>query len=267
MNDNNYLGYTSENDIYDNRNKQLVRWVIIGIVLFMFALLFISIKLLQPKSVQQKQSDNAKVAAREVTSNAEVSDVRVAGNYASAIVKDPNASGQASAGTFTIFKVNNDGSMKQLASGSRLDPLDLLGYGIKFTDQAKLTRVSPSQIQHYIASSCGYTDNNPGYNGFDQSFNPDGWQIDPMTLSELQQKLNNTIGEQNTTTEDADKKIVCINALTKGSDAVTDSTTFKSTFTVPLQFISKSAKVYDHTLTFEIAPKSNNVYQLDGVDL
>src|SRR5579875_3635068 len=81
---------------------------------------------LHPASQQSKYLKSATAAAKKQIPNAKVSNLKVAGGFAIAMVSDPKADGQLQTGNTTIFKVNADGSMKQLANGSYLSPITLV---------------------------------------------------------------------------------------------------------------------------------------------
>jgi len=209
----------------------------------------------RPKE-QDKYVRSATAAAREHIPNAEVANVRVAGGFALAIVSDPDTGGQANAGNTTVFKVNSDGSMKQLANGSYFGPLDLLGLGIPLTTQAKLTESNLYQVKQDLANQCGYDNSDtPGFSGFSGSFSPNDWQIDTGTLDSIEQKLSSTV---------SGKAIICINATRNSSNMVTNATTYVSTFTLQLQFITDIALITTHTFTFTNGPVYSRNYTLDG---
>ena len=215
-------------------------------------------------SQQDKNTKAATAAARKVTPNAVVSNVKVSGGFALAIVSDPTAQGQAKAGNVTIFKVNNDGSMTQIANGSSFSPIDLLGFGIPLATQAKLIGHNLIKVEQDLAGACGYSgDNAPSYLGFNGSFNPGGWQIDAATLDGLEQALTAKISN-NSSLSNTDEKIICINASRVNSNATTDTHTYISTFTLQLQFITTSGTLTAHTFTFATGPNYYRSYTLDG---
>jgi hypothetical protein len=230
--------------------------VIIGLILYLL-----------PPSQQSKYTKSATAAARKVTPHAKVTNIKVAGSFASARVNDPTASGQAKAGNITIFKVSTDGSMTQIANGSSFTPLDLLGLGIPLTTQAELTNTSVAQVKQTLANSCGYSGGNtPGFSSFIGSFNPDGWQISATTLDGLKQVLTTVINDKNITLA-SDKTIICVNATQNGSNRITDMKTYISTFTLQVQFITRNGTLTKHTVTYAVGPKYYRRYSLDGNDI
>ncbi len=229
----------------------ILAFVSIGIATFYFS---------QP----DKYTRSATAAARKQTPDAEVSNVKVAGGFAVARVRSPSSTGQANAGNTTIFRVNADESMTQIANGSYFSPLDLLGLGIPLTTQAKLKEVSVDKVKKDLASTCNYSGGIiPGFSGFDGSFDPDGWQIDSTTLSGLEQALADTISTVNAETK-PDKATICVNASRKNSNVTTDKKTYISIFTLKVQFITRDGKLTAHTVTFAVGPKHYRNYTLDG---
>ena len=189
---------------------------------------------------------------------------RPAGGFALAIVSDPTSNSQANAGNTTVFKVNKDGSMTQIANSSSFSPLDLLKLGIPLSTQAELTGQSVSQVKQTLADICGYNGGNtPGYSSFNGSFNPGGWQIDSATLGTLEQKLSKTISNKNTRAQ-VNQKIICVKATSNNSNVTTDIKTYISTFTLDLQFITSDGIITDHTFNFSIGPNYYRSYTLDG---
>lgn len=221
----------------------------------------------QSQDQQSKYVKSATAAARKQTPNAEVRDIKVAGGFALAIVSSPTGVGQASEGNTTIFKVNADGSMTQIANGSSFSPLGLLGLGIPLATQAKLNGSSIGQVKQSLADQCGYDGGSaPGYSGFDGSFSPDEWQIDSATLDGLEQALSGAISSENASAK-PDKAVICVNATQKNSNATTDTTTYISTFTLQVQFITRDGTLTNHTLTFATGPNYYRNYTLDGHDI
>ena len=203
-------------------------------------------------------------AAREQTPDAQVTDTVVADGFAMAIVSDPHANSQANAGNMTLFTVDDNGKMKQIANGSDFSPIDLLGFGVPLETQAKLARKSVSEIRFALASSCGQTNGmEPGYLGFGGTFQPDNWQIDATTLTNLQQALSSSISSSNSKLT-ANDRVVCVNVTRDNSDAKTDLTSYISTFTVEADFITANGKVSNHTITFAVGPKNYQKYTIDG---
>lgn len=236
--------------------------IVVGIFLAIIVLILI-VHLSQPESQQSKYTKSATAAARKQIPDAKVSDVKVADGFAIAIVSDPSAQGQANAGNTTIFKVNEDGSMLLIASGSSFTPLDLLGLGIPLATQAKLTGSDIVQLKQNLAQQCGYSEDTIGYSGFDGSFNPGGWQIDSATLSGLEQKLSDAITNQNVNMKPG-MVVICVNATRKNSNDMINKTTYVSTFTLQVQFITDNGTLTSHTVTFAVGPNHYRSYTLDG---
>jgi hypothetical protein len=248
---------------YEKTKPKKLLLIVVG-VLAAIAIIALIAHFSQPESQQSKYTKSATVAARKVTPHAVVSNIKVAGGFALATVSDPTAAGQAQAGNVTIFKVNKDGSMIQIANGSSFSPVDLLGFGIPLATQAKLTGNNLTQVQQDLASTCGYSGGNaPGYIGFNGSFNPGGWQIDASTLNGLEQALTAAISNKNVGAESSEK-VICINATREKSNATTDKQTYVSTFTLELQFIASNGTVTSHTFIFAIGPHYYHSYTLDG---
>jgi hypothetical protein len=250
---------------YEKAKLRKLLLIIAGIIAAI-VLLTIIVHFLGPGSQQSKYTKSATAAARKETPNAEVRDVKVSDGYAIATIYDPTADSQASAGNTTVFKVNKDGSMVQIANGSSFSPLDLLGLGIPLATQAKLTGSTTEQVKQNLANQCGYADGAPGYTGFDGSFNPGEWQIDAATLSGLVRALSSTINRQDAGTS-SDKAVVCVNATQKNSNVTTDKTTYISTFTLQVQFVTSDGTLTTHTVTFATGPNYYRSYTLDGHDI
>lgn len=216
-----------------------------------------------PESQQSKYTKSATDAASKQTPDAKVSNVKVAGGFAIAIVSDPAAEGQANAGNTTVFKVNKDGSMVQIANGSHFSPLDLLVLGISLATQAKLTGSNLGHVEQDLANQCGYSNGVIGFNGFGGSFSPGQWQIDAATLDGLMQKLSSAISTQNVKAVGG-KTVICVNATQKNSNFTTDKTTYISTYTLQVQFISLDGTLTMHTVTFTNSSPRYRTYTLDG---
>jgi hypothetical protein len=260
----------NNNQIYNNpyssaeyEKAKLIKVLLIVVAVILTIIIVIA---LVPESQQNKYTQSATTAARKQIPDAKVSSVKVAGGFAIATVSDPSAQGQANAGNTTVFKVNKDGSMVQIASGSSFTPLALLGLGIPLATQAKLTGNDIVQIKQNLAQQCGYSEGTIGYTGFDGSFNPGGWQIDSATLSGLEQKLSNAITNQNANMK-SDMAVICVNATQKNSNDTIDKTTYISTFTLQVQFITDNGTLTTHTVTFAIGPHHYRSYTLDGHDI
>jgi len=276
----------NNNDIYDNPytpdgyennpytpggyEKSKLRIILIIVAVFVLACIGVITLITHsspPKSSQDKNTQSATAAARKKTPNAQVSNVKVADGFAMSTVQDPTAEGQANAGNVTFFKVNKDGSMTQIASGSSFSPIDLLGLGIPLATQAKLTGQDLTQIQQNLADLCGYNGSDtPGYFGFDGSFNPGGWQIDATTLQGVEQALTGVLSNKNAEAQQG-KTVVCVNATRDKSNSNTDTHTYISTFTLELQFITADGTVTTHMFTFATGPNYYRSYTLDGQEI
>lgn len=233
-------------------------------VLATIAIVALIVHFSQPGSQQSKYIKSATAAARKQTPNAVVSDVKVAGGFALATVSDPTAQGQAGAGNVAVFKVNNDGSMTQIANGSSFSPIALLELGIPLATQAQLTGRDLSQTKQYLATMCGYSGGNvPGYFGFKASFSPDGWQIDAAALDGIEQALTTAISNKNAEAKSGEK-VICVNATRENSNVSTDKQTYISTFTLKLQLITDNGTATTHTFTFALGPNYYRSYTLDG---
>jgi hypothetical protein len=123
---------------YEKTKSRKLLLIVFGIFLAI-ALLLLTFHLSRPESQQSKYIKSTTAAARKQIPYAVVKNVKVAGGFAIATVSDPSSQGQSNSGNETIFKVNKDGSMVQIASGSYFSPIDLLGFGIPLATQAKLT--------------------------------------------------------------------------------------------------------------------------------
>ncbi len=237
--------------------------IAVGILVGLGLILLVAYSLLSPIG-QDKYTKAATAAARRVTPNAVVSNVKAAGGFALATVSDPTAQSQAKAGNVTIFKVNSDGSMTQIANGSYFSPIDLLGFGIPLATQAKLIGQNLTQVQRDLAGACGFSGgSSPGFTGFNGSFNPGGWQIDAATLDGLEQALTATISNKNTEANNGEK-VICVNATREKSNANTNKQTYISAFTLELQFISSNGTLTSHMFTFAVGPNYYRSYTLDG---
>lgn len=254
------------NGSYNPSNPGRKKLVIIAVLL---VVLFVGVPVvLTLRNKPDKYTQSATEAARKEIPNAEVRDVRVAGGFAIAIVSDPTSKSQIRDGNMTIFKVNEDGSMTMLASGSSFTPLDLLALGMPLATQAEFKGTSVDQVKQNLSSVCGYDGFDiPGYSGFGGTFEPDRWQIDSGTLDDLEQALTAVIGSKNTMAKSPEEKIICVNATKNKSNAVTDMKTYISTFTLELQFVSGGGVMTTHKFTFSIGPNYYKSYTLDGQKL
>lgn len=244
--------------------KAMLRKILIvtGVFLAIILLIFIVYSSM-PESQQSKYIKSATTAARKHTPHAEVKNVKVAGGFAIALVSDPTAEGQANSGNTTIFKVNKDGSMVQIANGSSFGPIELLELGIPLVTQANLTGTDIGHVKQNLANQCGYENGSIGYTGFGGSFNPGQWQIDAGTLDILMQKLSKSISSQNTKSMGG-KTVICVNATQKNSSVKTDRTTYISTYTLQVQFITGDGTLTTHTVTFTNSSPRYRTYTLDG---
>ncbi|HET7827706.1 MAG TPA: hypothetical protein VFK97_02460 [Candidatus Saccharimonadales bacterium] len=252
---------------YEKTKLRKILLLVIG-VLVAIAIIALIVHLSKPESQQSKYLKAATAAAKKQTPNAKVAELKVADGFAVSIVSDPTAEGQANSGNQTYFKLNKDGSMTQIASGSFFSTIDLLGFGIPLATQAKLTGHNLNQTQQYLADACGYSDGNvPGYNGFSGSFNPGDWQIDAGTLDGLEQALTAVISNKNVLAKTTDERIICVNATRQNSNANTDKQTYVSSFTLELQFITANGALTTHTFTFSLGPRQYRSYTLDGQNI
>ncbi len=246
---------------YEKAKLKKLLMIAVGVIL----IIVIAI-LLIPQSQQSKYTNSATAAARKQIPDATVSNLKVAGGFAIAVVSDPSAEGQANSGNTTVFKVNKDGSMVQLANGSSFTPLDLLKLGIPLATRAELTGSSTETVTQNLEAQCGFSQGTVGYIGFDGSFNPGGWQIDSATLSSLEQKISGVINEQNTN-QKPNTQVICVSASQKNSNEAIDKTTYVSTFTLQVQFVTDNGTLTTHTITFAIGPNYYRNYTLDGHDI
>jgi hypothetical protein len=260
-------GYENNPYTPGGNEKSKLRLIVIAVAVFVLVcigVIAIVTHSSKPNSQQDKNTQSATAAARKKNPNANVSNVKVADGFAISTVQDPTADSQASAGNLTIFKVNKDGSMTQIAMGSSFSPIDLLGLGIPLATQAKLFGQDLSQTEQNLANTCGYDGSGaPGYIGFDGSFDPGGWQIDATTLDNIEQALTGVLSNANAAAQQG-KTVVCVNATRTNSNRSTDTTTYISTFTLDLQFITADGTISTHVFTFAIGPHYYRSYTLDG---
>lgn len=255
----------TNSDSFTADNPEKKKLIVIVVV---SAILIVGLPvLLVIKNRPDAYTRSATEAAKKFTPNAKVKQVKVAGGFAIATVTDPTSDGQIYAGNMTIFKVNEDGSMTQIASGSAFSPLDLLELGIPFATQAELLGSNINEVMQNLAAACGFNGGDaPGYGGFGASFEPEKWQIDSGTFDDLRQVLTASISNKNAETN-SDDKVICVLATKNNSNATTDLNTYISTFTLELQFITRSGAVSTHPLSFSIGPKQFREYTLDGQKL
>lgn len=251
---------------YNNKSALAIILAVLCSVFIGIGLLILAVHFLLP-GTQNENTKNATAAARQHIPDATVSKLKVSGGFAVAIVSDPAGQDQSNAGNSTIFKVNKDGSMTQIAVGSSFSPVDLLNLGIPLSTQATLVGHSLYTVKSNLADICGYTgDNNPGYSGFNASFQPGGWQIDSGTLDGLEHALTTNISSSNTLLK-TDQKTICVNATPANSKSMTDPETYISTFSLDLQFITSDGVIGTHTFTFSIGPQYYRSYALDGKNI
>jgi hypothetical protein len=258
--------FSKSNQTYNTQDnpgkKKLITIAVVSVVLVLGIPVFVALR-----NRPDDYTRSATEAARKVAPHAKVRNLKVAGGFAIATVSDSTAEGQLYAGNMTIFKINEDKSMTQIASGSSFTPLDLLELGIPLETQVELVGGNMDQIVQTLAGVCGYNGiDAPGYIGFDSSFEPDKWEIDSGMLSNLTQVLTDTLSNKNAAAK-SDEKIVCVRATKNNSNAITDTKTYISTFTLELQFITRGGAITTHVLTFSIGPKYYQSYTLDGQKL
>lgn len=244
-------------DSRPNKTRLVLIVALVG-VLFVGVPLFLIVQ-----NKPDKYTQSALEAARRENPNAEVENVNVSGGFAIATVSDPTSDGQIKSGNVTIFRLNDDGSMTQIASGSSLSPLYLLTLGVSLETQSELMETDMSQTIQNLKSFCGYRGGDaPGFSGFEASFNPDNWQIDSTTFNNLSQVLTSFVSNNNVDQE-PNNKTICINATKDNSNATTDMNTFISTFTLSLQFVQEDGSVANHSFKFSIGPNRYQQYILD----
>jgi hypothetical protein len=256
--------YTSGGNSRSNLKK--IIFIVVGVFFAITVIVLVLAFQSKPESQQSKYLKSATIAARKNTPNAKVTNIKVAGGFAIGFVTDPTSQGQAKAGNTIIFKVNNDESMVQLAEGSSFGPLDLLGLGIPLETQANLTGSNISQVKQNLANQCGYSNGAIGFIGFNGSFSPGEWQIDSSTLVGLEQKISNSITNQDANTK-SDMKVICISATQKNSNYTINKTTYISTFTLQVQFVTGDGTLTTHTVTFAVGPNYYRSYTLDGINI
>lgn len=251
----------------DNEEKRLARVRMVAVVcgvVIVVGLLVLTTSFIIGKVRQDKSIKAATTAAKKYTPNPKITNLKIAGGFALATVSDSTVDGPANADNIAVFKVNKDGSMKQIAVNIFFNPLELLELGIPLKTQAKLTEKSLEKTQLALANSCNYSGSSaPGYIGFDDSFNPDGWEIDAATLDGLQQALTTVISNKNASAEFG-KKTICIKATRENSNVTTDMKTYISTFTLKLRFITHDGVITNHIFTFATGPNYYRNYTLDG---
>lgn len=239
------------------KNKVLIA---VLLVVLLVAVTVAAVILSRPDKLTQ----SALEAARKETPNARVREVRASGGFARAVVSDPKAESQIQAGNVTYFRVNGDESMTQIASGSAFSPIDLLGMGIPLPTQADITGISVDKVIKNLSDACGYSSGGgPGYAEFGGSFDPDGWQIDSGTLSNIERVLNASVNNPSTGA-DSNGNVVCIIATNNKSDVKTDTKTYISVFSMELNFVTDSGIVSKHAFSFSIGPNYFKSYALDG---
>jgi hypothetical protein len=229
------------------------------------ALLIVIVHLL-PESQQDKYIKSATAAAKKQTPHPKVSNLKVAGGFALSTVSDPTDQSQENSGNITVFRVNKDGAMTEIATGSYFGPLYLLGLGIPLATQAKLTGSNLGSVEQNLASQCGYSNGTIGMYGFGGSFSPGQWQIDASTLDILSQKLQDAISTQDAKASSG-KSVICVNATQKNSNVTTNKTTYISTYTLQVQFVTSDGTLTMHTITFTNGSPRFRTYTLDGQNI
>jgi len=248
---------------YGRSNLKKIIFIVVSVFFAITILALVLVFQSKPESQQSKYIKSATTAARKNTPNAVVTNIKVAGGFAIGFVSDPTSQGQSKSGNTIIFKVNNDGSMVQLAEGSSFGPLNLLGLGIPLETQANLTGSNLIQVKQNLANQCGYSNGAIGFIGFNGSFNPGEWQIDSSTLVGLEQKISNSITSQDTNMK-PDMVVVCVSATRNNSNYTINKTTYISTFILQVQFVTFNGTLTTHTVTFSVGPNYYRSYTLDG---
>lgn len=263
---NKYQQNNSEVSYMPPEQKKSIKKLLFIFVIFSLIVGSVFIIFILQKTTTDSDTNKAKEAARKEIPNAEAKQVIVADGYAMAIVYVPKDNSQLGAGNTTIFKVNEDGSMTYIASASYFSPIDLLGFGIPLGTQAKLRKTDENSVRQELADSCNYGYyglSTPGFSGFDNSFNPDGWQIDSASLNGIVKAIDKATKSKNPNTGH-DDSIICINTEIEGSNVSVDKKTFASTFTLKPQFITRKGDITNHIFTFTDGPVYSRVYTLDG---
>lgn len=256
---------------YQYADRKPTRNVVVVIITVVVLLLVIVVAMVLSKP--DKLTQSALTAARKVTPNAKVRDVKAADGFAVAVVSDPTARGELKTGVLTYFKLNDDESMTQIASGNTPLPISLLELGISLPTQASLNGSSIDDVLQNLPNDCDFSENDSvgyedsiGYAGFGGSFDPDGWQIDPSSLSNIKQVLNSAIHSRYSGAV-SENGVVCVLATNNNSDVTTDKITYNSTFSLELNFVDNKGQVSKHAFTFSLGPNNIKKYTLDGRNL
>lgn len=255
---------SSSNSNYAQKNSRRTIVIVLVVLGFLLGVILVTFALLSNRPTGLETQ--AALAARKEIPNAEAKEVIVADGFAIAYVYVPGDKSQLGAGQSTIFRVNQDGSMTYIASASYFSPIDLLNFGIPLETQAKLKETSLDNTKKELASSCDYEKNGPeatGFSGFDGTFNPDGWEIDPASLEGIIQTLD-TFAQTNNTNKSYDNKIICIVTSKEGSDITVNKSTFVSTFKLKVTLITGGGEVSDADFTFTDGPVNSRTYTLGG---
>ena len=248
---------------YEKNKLKKLLLIVVG-VLAAIAIIALVVHFSQSENQQSKYIKSATAAVRKQIPNAKVTNVKVAGGFAVATVSYQTTESRTSIINTAVLKVNQDGSMAEVANGISFSTIDLLGLGIPLATQAKLTGHNLAQTQQELAGTCGYSGGNaPGYIGFNGSFNPGGWQIDAATLDGLEQALTTAVSNKNAGAK-SDENVICVNATREKSNFSTNKQTYISTFTLELQLITDNGTVTPHIFTFATGPNYYRSYTLDG---
>lgn len=254
---------------YNQTNyQQKPKKISIKIIIIVFCVILFFIGVFFATKTNKKPGPNSdeekiKIATRKEIPNAEVKQVIIAGDFASAIVFVPKDPSQLGAGNSAYFTKNSDSSFTYIASGSYFNPIDLLGFGIPIDTQSKLTQTSIDTVKYNLSNSCNYHDGGvPGFINFNNSFNPDGWQIDASSMDYIHQVLGSHLSSINSDKE-FDNRIICVNALKEDSLIEFNEVTFTSTFKLKLQFITGNGVTTIHNFSFTDDPAPTRVFTLD----
>ncbi len=203
-----------------------------------------------------------------------ISDLKVAEGFAVATILNESKSPQ---GYLAIFKVRSVRSMTVIASGSQIDPIELVELHMPFATQVKLTWVgSEESLRNYVAGEGEYAgESTHGYSGFDGSFGPNGWEIDAGTFDSMEAALSKAIHKRNAQAN-ASEKTIDVDAaykLNRDSKITVNKTTYSETFTLKLVFVSAIGTFTEHTLKATQHPGGAGgvpayfTYALDGRDI
>ena len=194
-------------------------------------------------NMDSRYHDAALAAARKSDGrNTTISDLKVASGFAVASILNKSRSPQ---GYLAIFKVHSVRSMTVIASGSEIDPVELVELRIPFATQVKLfPSESEESLQHAVADEGQYAgQNTPGFSGFDGSFGPDGWELDAGTFDSLEAALSKAVTELNADAN-VSNRTIDVDAAYK----LNRHNRFVQNFTLKLAFISSIGTFTIHTL-------------------